>query len=754
MLSRHSRGHFPWSAIVLFAIIALARVVYISLFATDTPFADQWDSEAALLLKPWQDGTWQISQLFSAHNEHRIALTRLLTLALFELNNGQWDNLVEAYVNVVIAALTLTLLYSLLARHGSSIGRWVLFAAVALIGALPFSWENFLTGFQSVFYLMTLLAIVMISVAAFRPATMRSACLLFALACLSLFTAASGLVGCISVVVVILMSCIEARTVDRAQAVTIGLMLLTSVFGIYITPVVGHHAALKAVGIREHLDALTTALMWPLQPIDGKPFSLAPKVLAAIAMWSPTCLRLAQFARSRKASPGLRFAIGIAAWVFLQSIAIAHSRGHLMAALSPRYMEISALGMAINAWLVVEYVAMKEHSLVARRAAFVACAALLGVGGYGLVSRWTWDFDFMVSHGTGMRRATANLAKFIETHDSRWIDQPGIDLAYPAAGRLRKLASDPTILAMLPPSIRHPLDTSPGSGSGFRVSTVPLRLATSATAPAYGTDDPANSRFADALYKSGPLRSRFGHVIISSVGTHPSTGNIRLALIGEHGAHSFWPVAHSSERWRRGFATVPSGIFWLEAADNSPDAWLAFMRPTEAGLLSTSAMLLQEGIRGVTFRLLPSLRDRAEDPPAPEFISARAPLPAAAESGGDCAVDLVDGQAVGDTPMPIHGPLMSVRGWAALSAGTGLANDAIFLELTEPTGKTRLETTKTVPRPDVASAFNQPRLANTGYEAYVDIRNDSGLYRIRIVQRNGARLVACDAKAFSVIISR
>ena len=86
----------------------------------------------------------------SPHNEHRIAFTRLIRIALFAANSGIWDNLVEAYANTLIYAGMLALLYALLCRgEAKRVIRLSMFVAVVAMGSLPFDRENTFVGFQN-----------------------------------------------------------------------------------------------------------------------------------------------------------------------------------------------------------------------------------------------------------------------------------------------------------------------------------------------------------------------------------------------------------------------------------------------------------------------------------------------------------------------------------------------------------------------------------------------------------------------------
>ena len=117
---RHTLMRFPFSlfsslrsrekrlSYLEYAALALmifgARLWLIANYGSPLPILDQWDGEAAMLFKPFLEGTLRFADLFAPHNEHRIVLSRLLALALLRLN-GQWDSLVEMTINAAICAV-------------------------------------------------------------------------------------------------------------------------------------------------------------------------------------------------------------------------------------------------------------------------------------------------------------------------------------------------------------------------------------------------------------------------------------------------------------------------------------------------------------------------------------------------------------------------------------------------------------------------------------------------------------------------
>jgi hypothetical protein len=89
----------------LFLILVGSRAVVVAHAGNPTPYTDEWDGEAANLLKPYLEGALTIGDLFRAHDEHIIVFTRLLTLGVFKAS-GYWDVILQMIVNAIIDAVT------------------------------------------------------------------------------------------------------------------------------------------------------------------------------------------------------------------------------------------------------------------------------------------------------------------------------------------------------------------------------------------------------------------------------------------------------------------------------------------------------------------------------------------------------------------------------------------------------------------------------------------------------------------------
>ena len=89
--------------ILTFLVIVCARWAGIEAWASDTPFADEWDAEGVFLYPKLADGTLSAADFFHPANEHHIIFTHLLNSLLLYIN-GQWDPIVQMMASSSIMA--------------------------------------------------------------------------------------------------------------------------------------------------------------------------------------------------------------------------------------------------------------------------------------------------------------------------------------------------------------------------------------------------------------------------------------------------------------------------------------------------------------------------------------------------------------------------------------------------------------------------------------------------------------------------
>lgn len=440
------RPHVPWLVALAVGLCALlVRLWYVQHFAVSVPFWDQWDAEGDRLLKPWVEGTYTLPQLVKMHNEHRILPTRLSTLLLFELT-GRWDNLVEARSNALLYA-TIPALLAFLAARTESVrwARWGAVATATLLAVLPFAWENFLVGFQSQFYFLVLASLLAAMLAAYRHDNIIAITAAVALSAVAALTMASGLLTPAVVACVYAIACYRLPG-RRWPALSACIVLLAGAYAAYRTmPVIPEHGTLRAQSAYDFIDASSHVLGWP---IVGYHWPIA-------LLWLPGAVAVSAMLARRRGTRADVFFAGCYGWSLAQALAIAYGRGHGLLELTPRYSELLVPGLVANAWFALRlFQASPRRPL---RAAAALLASGFGgalVGGLGL--RTPGDWAAMVGRHDAAVLQQRNVARYLATRDPAALTVAPFEIPYPVAGRLQGLLDDPTILAMLPPSVTAP----------------------------------------------------------------------------------------------------------------------------------------------------------------------------------------------------------------------------------------------------------------------------------------------------------
>lgn len=601
-------GFHSIALLALFGLILAARAFYVSIYAEDLPYWDQWDAEADRLLRPWMEGNWHLANLFEPHAEHRIALTRLISLALFTANDHQWDNLVEAYANTMLYAAVYALLYWLLSRDNlDRRSLWANLLAVLTISVLPFSWENVVVGFQSQFYCMALGALALVALVIYRRLSRTNLAFLCMLGVMSLFTMAAGMLGCVAAAGAMLLRCARDMRTPRIALAVVACMAIVTALGLLLIPAVPSHVALKSIGIKEHMGSMLNALMWPLESYGGRNWSLLRRWLCVLVLWAPSLLWLIRFARFRRATDGELFAAGMMLWVALQAVAIAHSRGHGMVALSSRYMDLTAMGLILNAWFATRLVWPPASSSVPRGGLGKAIAigfALVAI--VGLYRRTGADLQAVRERHHLTVVEMGHVRDYVRTGDPTQLVQPFQHIPYPDADRLRSLLDNPTIHDMLPASVRASLALEPAAElQGLTESGRPPDWAPVNGRPVMGPFIVSDQiSVADRRYVGPTLHARFPYLQFW-ITRRPVNGNLDVWLardakpsLEEH----TWQLARAtSPAWRRIYTRVPEQRFQLTVRGGSDIDRFAFTAPVELGRLSLYAHWLQDQVRRLVY---------------------------------------------------------------------------------------------------------------------------------------------------------
>ncbi|WP_146090473.1 hypothetical protein [Xanthomonas bromi] len=421
---------------LVFIAIFVSRLFLLMSAGGSVPFWDQWGGENSIF-SAFENGSLTLAQMIAPHNEHRIFWTRVITVFLFELNDHQWDNQIEALISNIIYSLSLTVPVLIASVTGQKHQAIAVAAAVTLMGILPFGWENTLVGFQSQFYINTLLAFFAITVSSFGGARYRTASCLTILILASFASMANGVLTAFTCAGVLI-----ARGLTQRDLLTRGLMLaafvtLLGIAGFIITPSPPYHAQLKAQDFSEATSALMITSSWPLFPGIGQLVLLVPA-----AFW------MLIVGRNRQTQADYFF-LGLNALGMLNAVAIAYSRGHDLAEVTSRYTDTILPSSIATIYFASRLIGSGVHGI---STPFIAYGSYIAVV-FGIFGQSYLQWPKLEERAYWLRMSTINTAKFLNGDDEAFKAKPHGHVPYPDPIQLGKSLRNDGQIESLPTSL-------------------------------------------------------------------------------------------------------------------------------------------------------------------------------------------------------------------------------------------------------------------------------------------------------------
>lgn len=434
---RHPSNLAPLLAI--FCTVFGAKLIFISTLGSPMPLIDQWDAEAANLYAPYLHGSLSVGDLFAPHNEHRLPLTRLLTLLHLELA-GEWNPRLEmvlsALVHTAFIALLAGLLMPLVAPR-----RRILFACfTATVFALPLGYENMLLGFNFHFYLILFFGTLSLYYfASSAPFSRRWFGALVA-AILSYLAFSSGVATILAAAVLAgLQLARGVRSRRGLEYVGIGVMVATAIAMILWIASAG-------------AGSQTTA--WSF--IQGFLLLAGPTVIGVLLIQVPAiwyCRHTLSI--GPPASDRAWLAVGIAGWVAIQLAIVAYGRG---TAVGGRYIDLllPVYPVALIAIFTLAQVAARSRfrNYATKGVAvwlFTLVASLIALGYYGFTLH-------AIDWNKSAHQQMDSVKAYLSTHDVKYLDRKAgsdlVDISYPNPARLAHILDNPDVREILPPEIR------------------------------------------------------------------------------------------------------------------------------------------------------------------------------------------------------------------------------------------------------------------------------------------------------------
>ena len=173
-------------------IPAILLVICVSKYAVNVPYGDEW--LIIPLIEKWQNHQLTFADIFQQHNEHRIAIPKLIYLAFAQLTH--WNLQAEMFFSIALCIGTSVGLYLLLQRTVRLPRTQVLLLWI-VCNALIFSptqAENWLWGFQLQVFIPNLCLVAALVAVSAEPGSLTRWTLAAGLTVIATFSFGNGLV--------------------------------------------------------------------------------------------------------------------------------------------------------------------------------------------------------------------------------------------------------------------------------------------------------------------------------------------------------------------------------------------------------------------------------------------------------------------------------------------------------------------------------------------------------------------------------
>ena len=569
--------------LALFCLVLGAKFCVMRACSSPLPFFDQWNGEGVYLLQPWLHGNLHWSDLFAFHVQHRIVLTRLFVLGLFTVNGGQWDTQVEMIVAAGCHALGAVVLGAVLVRRLGPAAEDKVLVVLALLFALPFGWENTLSGgFQSQFYFLLGLSFVTIWGLGTQRALAPGWWLGVGTAVLAYGSMGSAPLTPLAVAAAVVLQWRQPGRDPRADRVTLGTAMGLCAIGFGLCIGVDPNANLQPHSLSAFVEKFLGLLGWP-----------NPTALAAPLAYAPWAWLLARrlLQPHRPAGAAERFLLPLGLFTLLNTAAIAFGRNQYRGLVVSRYMDVLSIGALVNFACLLQFAgeARTARENAWRRAAGAGWLGLLAWG-LGPLTAHNFNVDLPFMRVCNSQEDT-NVAALVAHPDPALTrGKDAFDYQCQDAKLMMRLLQDPLIRATMPTATRRPLTLVPVATAG---GVHPVFVDTPTPAPGvlpdgWQLDAPAAGEHA-TIFRSQTITHALPYLRLAARGEiGPS---VRLGLVGDRTGRTewVWPPEHATRGdWWTATLRTPPEPFHVEAAvlADAAGGGVAFLCPREVGWLS------------------------------------------------------------------------------------------------------------------------------------------------------------------------
>lgn len=456
-VTKKTHAVLPYLAFAL--LVFGAKLCLIARAGNASPFWDQWGVEADGLYRPWLQGTLQWNSLFTPHNEHRLFTTRLMDLLMFELNNGIWDPFLQMVANAAIHVAALLLLVHFLKDLFRPSQQITLFVFAGIFFALPFGFDNTLTGFGVQFYFLQLFGFIFLwAIVRYAPFSLPWL-LGLGSGVLCFLSLSAGALAPASAMGLIAMRWVTG--VDRSKPALWGLLLMGLFFGaaLAMTPSVPHHAKLQADTLLTFIYAAGMIAAWPCNIVLLPcmllylfvQWRLKRPLLPALSVPFAVYLPAARFIiRQWRKPPEIRdpswFLFALCLWMGGQILAISYGRG--TCPITWRYNDLFAIGVLLNFACLGLWQRQAAGKDGAPRRFYILWLLLVTLGIVSLTPLMVTKITMRAQ--TGLEQEKNIRAYLLSGNFSHLQNKPALAIPYPDADYLKSLLDQEIIRSILP----------------------------------------------------------------------------------------------------------------------------------------------------------------------------------------------------------------------------------------------------------------------------------------------------------------
>lgn len=565
----------------LWSTIFFAKAWTIGRYGSDVPNWDQWDAEGEYLLVPWKQDRLDWAMLVKPHNEHRVVLTKLLTLASVAVN-GQWDARLQCVINAGLHATLAAIFFVWLQNH---LVRWAAIVwALALVAthAPPLAWENVLIGFHSQQLFLVGSSLIAIE-RLLRCAPWESGWWLGAIsALLALGSMGSGLFAA-TVVLLTLPFYLRAesdQTVTWQRALSrrwptllVALALLGA--GIATRVEVDYHAILKARSWSDFLLTFFRAIQWPVTRWSA--FAVINGLPWLLLVW-----RLLRHPKTVTAID--RVLVGAGLWVLLQFAATAYARGNGGQWPPSRYLDFVLIGTLVNIAVSLRWLSKPTVSRLTRGAGITLLALWLGILGFSLVGHLHERVspELAAVHDE-LKRDELSVRRYLVSGEKTELKPDAIP--YPSVDVLIERLTHPELRQLMPAGVRPALPLTPWKQTNAAPSEPAPTHEAHPSLRSWKTNAETGS---SAAWQSEPLRSDSAYLLFWVRTSINRSGLVARIEPITPGGSTIDLIAATPSRpgWHPVYVSAPRSAFTVKLQTENGTSWVDVTDPVEVGQYS------------------------------------------------------------------------------------------------------------------------------------------------------------------------